>query len=129
MANKVVTISPNLDISGLIVEEVQKTIDKNKEQAYRNLVSNIKKDTDQFVPYKHGNLAKNVPDTPKGYMYAESYASYAFNPVAPSGKPKNYTKDVHIQAQGNPVDVSEREYAKKWADQYAKDLLQGLEAK
>ena len=129
MANKVVTISPNLDISSLIIEEVQKTIDKNKEQAYRNLVNNIKKDTDQFVPYKHGNLAKNVQDTPKGYMYAESYANYAFNPVTSSGKPKNYTKDVHMHAQGNPVDASEREYAKKWADQYAKDLLQGLEAK
>lgn len=121
MANKVVTISPNLDISSLITEDVKKIIDKNKEQAYRNLVNNIKKDTDKFVPYKHGNLAKNVPDTPKGYMYAESYASYAFNPIAPSVQ-KNYTKDVHIQAQGNPVDVSEREYAKKWADQYAKDL-------
>lgn len=129
MANKVVTISPNLDISGLVLEEVQKTIDKNKEQAYRNLVNNIKNDTDPYVPYKHGNLAKNVQDTPKGYMYTEDYASYAFNPTAPSGKPKNYTKDVHIQAQGNPVDVSEREFAKKWADQYAKDLLQGLEGK
>lgn len=129
MANKVVTISPNLDISGLVLEEVQKTIDKNKEQAYRNLVNNIKNDTDPYVPYKHGNLAKNVQDTPKGYMYAEDYASYAFNPTTPSGKPKNYTKDVHIQAQGNPVDVSERELAKKWADQYAKDLLQGLEGK
>ena len=56
MANKNVTISPSLDISGLVIEEVQKTIDKNKEQAYRNLVDNIKKDTNQFVPYKYGNL-------------------------------------------------------------------------
>lgn len=129
MAKKKVTNSSSLDISGLVVEEVQKTIDKNKEQAYRNLVDNVKKDTDQFVPYKHGNLAKNVQDTPKGYMYAENYASYAFNPIAPSGTPKNYTKDVHIQAQGNPVNVSGRKFVKKWTDQYAKDLLQGLEAK
>lgn len=43
MANKNVTISPNLDIAGLVIEEVQKTIDRNKEQAYRNLVNNIKK--------------------------------------------------------------------------------------
>lgn len=129
MANKNVTISPSLDISGLVIEEVQKTIDKNKEQAYRNLVDNIKKDTEQFIPYKHGNLSKNVQDTPNGYMYAESYASYAFNPIAASGKPKNYTKDVHMHAQGNPVDASEREYDKKWAEQCAKDLLQGLEDK
>ena len=129
MANKNVTNSNSLDIYSIVVEDIQKTIDKNKEQAYRNLVNNIKKDTDQFVPYKHGNLAKNVQDTPKGYMYAESYANYAFNPIAQSGMSKNYTKDVHMHAQGNPVDASEREYAKKWADQYAKDLLKGLEDK
>ena len=129
MANKVVTTSPTLDIAGIVVEEVQKTIAKNKEQAYRNLVSNIKKDTNKFVPYKNGNLAKNVQDTPKGYMYSEDYASYAFNPVSSSGVAKHYTKDVHMQAQGNPVDASEREFAKEWADQYAKDLLEGLGAK
>lgn len=129
MNNKNVTSSNSLDIANIVIEEIQKTIDKNKEQAYRNLVNNIKKDTEQFVPYKTGNLAKNVQDTPKGYMYAENYASYALNPIAPSGKPKNYTKNVHMQAQGNTVDVSEREFAKKWADQYAKDLLQGLVGK
>lgn len=126
MANKSVTITAFPDISKLVKDKVNETIEKNKQDAYNNLVRNIKSDTDKFVPYDTGDLSKSLEDTPKGYKYSSEYASYAFNPISKSGKTKNYTKTVHIQAQGNPVDVSEREYASKWAEQYSKDLLKGL---
>lgn len=126
MANKVININAITELPNIITEDIKSKIDTNKPKAYTHLVDTVIKDTDQFVPYKNGSLSKNIEKNPTGYSYNTNYASYAFNPIAPSGVPKNYTKTTHIQAQGNPVDVSEREYAKKWADQYANDILQGL---
>ena len=126
MANKVININAIAELPSIITDDINAKIEANKPKAYSHLVDTVIKDTDQFVPYKNGSLSKNTVKTPTGYSYNTNYASYAFNPIAPSGVPKNYTKTVHIQAQGNPVDVSEREYAKKWEEQYVNDLLQGL---
>lgn len=126
MANKVININAIAVLPDIITSGIKSQIEANKPKAYTHLVDTIIKDTNQFVPYKNGSLSRNIEKNPTGYSYNTNYASYAFNPIAPSGTQKKYTKTVHTQAQGNPVDVSEREYAKKWADQYANDLLQGL---
>lgn len=97
----------------------------SRDEAKAATLDTIVKDVDPFVPYKTGALCKSVyKDVPTSTIgYSAPYASYAFNPISASGKPKRYTKTVHPLARGNPIDHAEKLYRFKWADVFRKEML------
>lgn len=121
-----INIEAFANITDLIASEVEQAMERNRETAFHNLVETIERETDKLVPYRTGNLASSVAETPTGFKYSANYASFAFDPTSKSGKPKNYIKSVHPFAQGNPVEKSYNDNSKAWAEQYARDLLKGV---
>lgn len=107
-------------------------IRKNKVRAKRSTLDKIYKDTEPYIPYKTGAL-----DRTGRISYSNStitwgdvtapYASFAFDPVAPSGKPKVYNRSKHLKAQGNPFQASKEANEVAWAEFYAKELLKDVE--
>ena len=106
-------------------------IKKNIKPAQLKTLEKIIKDTDEYVPYKTGELANNVEASVESDVgkinYLVPYASYAFYPIAPSGVPKQYTKTVHTKAQGYPLDKSAEEHEEEWLKYFKEVLLNGIE--
>ena len=108
-------------------------IRKNKTRAKRATLDKIYKDTEPYVPYKTGALNStgriNYPKSTITWGSDEKapYASYAFEPIAPSGKPKTYNRSVHPKAQGNPFQAAQADNETAWAEYYAKELLRDVE--
>ncbi len=113
-----------------LIEDITQKVKANEERAKQKVLEQIVKDTDEFVPYKTGSLAKNVTVNPEksSITYEEEYASFAFDPIAPSGVPKQYTKDVHPNAQGYPFEVSADKHGMEWAQLFREELMNGIES-
>lgn len=113
------------------LNKVSFDIKKNIIPAQKKTLEKIIKDTDEYVPYKTGELASNVKSSVKSNVgeikYLAPYVSYAFEPIAPSGVPKQYTKTVHTKAQGHPLDKSAEEHESEWLEYFKEALLHGIE--
>lgn len=112
------------------IEDIDNKIKANLDKAKKATLERIVKDTDEFVPYKSGNLASNVSINPSNstITYEEDYASYAFNPVSPKGVPKQYTHTVHKNAQDYPFEKSASEHDVEYAEVFRKELMQNVES-
>lgn len=121
-------MSVSVAVTGLGEKLLQKVRENDKE-AKEKVLKQIVKDTDEYVPYKTGKLSSNVEVKPisSEIVYKEEYASFAFEPVSRSGKPKKYSVERHSNAQGYPLQAAEKENSDKWAELYAKELLNGVE--
>lgn len=108
-----------------IVSDLKSTVNSNKSKAYNNLLDDIIRDTDEYVPYKSGALSKSVTKLPDGIEYRKPYASYIFNGVSKSGKPLKYTTSTHNKATSHPLQKALNENIEKYTRKYAKDLLGG----
>lgn len=109
-----------------IIDKLEKSVNRNMESARKAVMTQIAKDTDEYIPYKTGRLSKNIELTESTLAYTEDYASYAFNPISPSGVPKQYSKKVHEKAQGYPLQKSYNENDEKWAELFRKELLKDV---
>lgn len=112
------------------IEGIDEKIKANLDKAKQVTLERIVKDTDEFVPYKSGNLSSNVTVNPSAssFTYEEDYASYAFNPVSSKGKPKQYTHTVHKNAQGYPFEKSASEHGVEWVELFRKELMKDVES-
>lgn len=112
----------------VLVKEVESTVLSHASSAKSAVLSQMIEDTDRYVPYDTGELAKSVSKSPNldGFDYSAPYASFAFDPIAPSGKPKVYNTDNHYDAQGNPWEASFDENMDKYEDMFTNKLLEGL---
>ncbi len=112
------------------VKDIKKKVASNLDGARRKTIERIVKDTDEFVPYKTGSLASNVSISPESnsFTYEEDYASFAFEPIAPSGLPKQYTKTVHTKAQGYPFEKSVSEHDVEWVELFREELMKDVES-
>lgn len=117
----------SVDFSNL-VKQISSRIERNLPEAKRKTLERIAKDTDEFIPYKTGRLSKSVEIKPadSSILYSSEYASFAFNPVAPSGVPKQYTKTVHQNAQGYPLQASYSVHDAEWAEYFREELMKGV---
>jgi hypothetical protein len=113
------------------IEQLKVDIDDSTEEARKKLLDKVIEDTDEFVPYKTGKLSKNVVanTTTNEVIYQEEYASYAFNPIAPSGVPKQYNHEVHPNAQGYPMQKSIAEHEEDWLELFRKEVENELQRK
>lgn len=118
-------INAKIDV---LVKEVESDILSNSESAKSSVLSQMIEDTDRYVPYDTGELAKSVSKSPNldGFDYSVPYASFAFDPISPSGKPKSYNTDNHYDAQGNPWEPAFDENKDKYEDMFVDKLLKGL---
>lgn len=107
------------------VDDELNNINEKKIRAQRETMKRVLGDTDEYVPYKTGNLAKTASILPSndGVLYPAEYASYAFNPTANSGKAKEYNTSVHSKATGNPFEASYDDNGDAWAELFAEELL------
>jgi hypothetical protein len=112
-----------------IKNSLNNRIEQNIDSAKKAVLSEIKNDVDEYVPYRIGALASNVSMKPteSTITYTEDYASYAFNPISSSGKPKQYSQEVHSKAQGNPFEAASEQNDKEWADLFAKELMKRVD--
>ena len=112
------------------IKDIDEKIKANLDKAKKVTLERIVKDTDEFVPYKSGNLASNVTTnhSASSFTYEEDYASYAFNPISPKGVPKQYTHTVHKNAQGYPFGKSASEHEVEWIELFRKELMQNVES-
>lgn len=96
-----------------------------QEEAQRVVLNRVVHDTDKYVPYFFGELAASVKVNvdASGIAYTAPYASYANNPVAPSGKIKNYYIGVHPLATGNWMEVSTEANSDDWTELFARTLV------
>lgn len=105
----------------------EKELKRRCELAVLPLTIRIFEDTDPYVPYKTGFLSENLQWKIEGARveveYVASYAPYAFNPIAPSGKEKNYTKTVHPEARGEPLAYSFSVNEDKWAEYFVEEVF------
>lgn len=113
---------------GDLLKEVNKNLEEADKKARDVVIEQMIQDTDEFVPYKTGKLSRSVEKLPaaNGFMYNTEYASYAFDPIAPSGVKKKYTKDVHPKAQGYPFEAASEEHFNDWVDLYEREVLKNL---
>lgn len=97
-------------------------------KARDTVLDEVIKDTDEYVPYYSGKLSKSVHKLPKakGIIYTAPYAKYAFEPVAPSGKRKEYNKSKHPKAQGYPLKKSKEVNLEKWKKLYLEEILKNV---
>lgn len=121
MRIKAVLINRYKDIKGKILD--------NEETAKSKTLDKIIKDTEPYVPcntgYLSDSVAKDVPSS--SIAYHAPYASYAFEPIAPSGKPKEYDTSKHPQAQGYPIQAAYGEHGDEWNKLFLEELLRGVE--
>ena len=112
----------------VLVKEVEADVLSRSTSAKSAVLSKMIEDTDRYVPYDTGALSKSVSKSPNldGFDYSVPYASFAFNPVAPSGKPKCYNTDTHYNAQGNPWEAAFDENSEKYEDLFVNKLLEGM---
>lgn len=108
-----------------IMSDLNNTIGSNKSKAYNNLLDDIIKDTDKYVPYKSGALSRSVTKVSDGIEYRKPYASYIFNGVSKSGKPLKYNTSTHNKAASHPLHRALDENIERYTRKYAKDLLGG----
>jgi len=113
-----------------LTSDITRKVKANETKAKQKVLEQIVKDTDEFVPYKTGTLAKNVTVSPEksSITYEEEYASFAFDPIAPSGVPKQYTKDTHPNAQGYPFEAAADQHGMEWARLFREELMNGIES-
>jgi hypothetical protein len=112
------------------IEDIDEKIKANLDKAKKATLERIVKDTDEYVPYKSGDLSSNVSINPSNssFTYEEDYASYAFNPISPKGVPKQYTHTVHKNAQGHPFEKSASEHEVEWIEVFRKELMNDVES-
>lgn len=110
------------------VGNLVKKVNSNLESAKKATLERIVKDTEPYVPYKTGNLNDNVTvnTSASSFTYEAEYASYAFDPISPSGKPKQYTKEVHPQAQGYPFEKAVNEHDVDWVETFREELMRDV---
>lgn len=118
-------------VSSLIesfIGNVANTIKDNLESAKKATLERMVKDTEPYVPYKTGNLNANVSinTTASSITYEAEYATYAFNPATSSGKPKQYTKETHPQAQGFPFEKAVMEHEDDWVETFREELMKDV---
>lgn len=109
-------------------KEINTRLKEADKKARDVVIEQMIQDTDEFVPYKTGELSQSVEKLPlaNGFLYDTEYASYAFDPIAPSGVKKKYTKDVHPKAQGYPFKAASNEHFNDWVDLYEREVLKNL---
>ena len=107
------------------ISDLNNTIESNKSKAYNNLLDDIIKDTDEYVPYKSGALSRSVTKVSDGIEYRKPYASYIFSGVSRSGKPLKYNTSTHNKATSHPVQRALDENIERYTKKYAKYLLGG----
>lgn len=109
--------------------DLKDKIDRNKPRARSLTLDKIIKDTDPYVPYKTGELARSTTKSADNtaVLYTAPHASFAFDPNTPSGVPKQYNKTVHEKAQGNPLEAARKDHETEWAEFYREELLKGVE--
>lgn len=108
-------------------DQIRTAIDQRMEHAKQAVFEQMQKDTEPYVPYKTGNLNQSAYIEPSNNIigWRADYASFAFNPIAPSGAYKNYTKTVHEEARGFPFGYAYGEKVKEWGDLFVKEVLSG----
>lgn len=121
-----------MDITSIVLSKYSDYKDKiisNIEKAKSKSLDKIIKDTEPYVPYKTGSLSNSVVKNvaTSTISYTAPHASFAFEPIAPSGKPKEYNQSVHTKAQGYPIQAAYNEHSQEWAEFFAKELLEGVE--
>ena len=112
-----------------IEDNLLNKIKSNEVTAKDKVLKQIVKDTDDYVPYRTGKLSSDVSinTNDSSITYNQNYASYAFDPDSKDGSPKTYSKSVHKNAQGYPLEASSDDFSYKWAELYRKELLKDVE--
>lgn len=120
-----INVNAKIDV---LVKEVELNVLSKSSSAKSSVLSQMIEDTDRYVPYDTGELAKSVSKSPNldGFDYSVPYASFAFDPIAPSGKPKIYNTTSHYDAQGNPWEPAFEENKDKYEDLFVDKLLEGI---
>lgn len=104
-------ISFDLPLSELIediTEDIENRIKSKIPDAKKELLYQLVKDAEPYVPYKTGLLNNSVQVYPQDglIVYHAPYASFAFDPETAYGFPKNYNTSVHEEARGYPVEYA-----------------------
>lgn len=112
----------------VLIKEVETNVLSHSASAKSSVISQMIEDTDRYVPYDTGALSESVSKSPNldGFDYSVPYASFAFDPIAPSGKPKSYNTDSHYDAQGNPWEPAFEDNKEKYEDLFVDKLLEGI---
>jgi hypothetical protein len=108
----------------------EKQAQYSHEVATRAMFDRMKTDTKQYVPWKTGALAKSTRyhyHSTEDFQvsYGAGYGKYAVNPIAPSGKRKQYTHTVHPLASGYPLETATEIHKNEWLHVYD-DTFRGL---
>jgi hypothetical protein len=116
------SLSFNMD-----VPKLKKKFEDASKKAQSEVLKQMVKDTEDYIPYKTGKLnsSVNVDESNATINYTAPYAAFAFNPLY-KGKEKVYNRTVHSKAQGNPYQASNIENGQKWALLYAKKLAEEI---
>lgn len=112
------------------VDDIRRKVNQNLDSAKKKVIEQVIKDTDPYVPYKTGALSSNISSNPSEgkFTYEEEYTSFAFNPIAPSGVPKQYTKTVHTEAQGFPFEKAVQEHDIEWVELFREEVMKDVES-
>lgn len=108
----------------------KKQIEYTHAIATRAMFNQMQTDTKQYVPWKTGALAKSTRyhfHSMEDFQvsYGNGYGKYAINPIAPSGKKKQYTHTVHPLASGYPLATAASKHGSEWIHVYD-DTFRGL---
>lgn len=112
-----------------LYESFKAQIEANQAQAQFATMTKMLDDIEPYVPYLTGELNDSLTFnlTDSTISLEADYASYAVNPIAPSGVPKEYTTTYHEEARGYPIQYAAELYEEEWAEFYKEELLRGVE--
>lgn len=88
------------------------------------LLNRILDDTLPLVPWRTGALAETgtILYSQNSIRFTSEYAPYAFEPIAPSGKRKEYYTMINSDAGGMPLERASDLYKREWADFYVEKV-------
>lgn len=118
----------SLNISKQLADIEQETLNKilsRLPEAKQKILKQILKDSEQYIPYKTGKLANSAKPVfePDGIAFTAPYASFALDGVAPSGKPKVYSKSHNTKATSDPIGAAFEVNEDEWIEELVKELL------
>lgn len=105
------------ELESQINAEVNKRIDFAKGK----LITDIIKDTDEFVPYDTGKLSKSVTLKNDVIEWTADYAEYVYN----MPETNNFNKTHHPKATSNWIDASIAQNYSKWLRDFEANLNRG----
>ena len=111
-----------------VIKDLDKSLKKGIRRAKRVTIRKMISDTDPYVPYDTGELSASARPfrNNSGIAYESPHASYAFDAIAPSGRPKVYNTSVHEKATAAPFEVAFDEHIKEWVETFKEELLKEL---